>query len=116
LFVSAVGAHAHVYAQAVESTDSTAVRAKTPKLDIDASALPSGGRTPKLNTPSAKPNDSLLSGLDLGGSTLTFEGDRKAPASRVGAETFEPGTLVPAQKSRPVGPNFFGLSIKKSLE
>jgi hypothetical protein len=110
-----LGAAAH--AQAVESADTPAPRAKTPDLNIDPATLPpASGRPPKRKNEALKANDSLLSGVDLGGSTLSFEGDRKKPESRVGAETFEPGTLVPSQKSRQIGPTFFGLSIKKSLE
>jgi hypothetical protein len=69
---------------------------------------------PLLDTKPAKRNESIFSGVDLGGSTLNFQGDRKPP--RVGAETFEPGTLVQSQKARGIGPSFFGLSIKKPLE
>jgi hypothetical protein len=86
-----------------------------PNLNIDAASLPSARRAPALDAKPAKRNDSIFSGVDLGGSTLNFEGDRKPPDNRMGAESFEPGTLV-SRKSRAVGPSYFGLSIKKSLE
>ncbi len=113
LLLGLVGAHA----QTAESSDAPSGQPTPPKLDVDVGSLPSVERTvPKLDSQPAKPNDSLLTGIDLGGSKLQFEGDRKLPENRVGAETFAPGTLVQSQKSRQIGPTFFGLSIKKSLQ
>ena len=116
LFVSAVGAHGHVYAQAAGSTDTAAPQAKAPKLDLDSASLSSHWWTPKLNDAAAKPNDSILSGLDLGGSTLTFQGDKKLPENLSGAEMIEPGTMMTKKQRRLGGPHYFGLSIKKTLE
>lgn len=103
-------------AQTLDSTAAPPQQSAAPKLDLSASTPSSSGRTPKLNNPPAKPHDSILSGIDLGGSTLNFEGDRKPPDTSVGAERFEPGTLIQSQKSRGIGPSFFGLSIKKTLD
>jgi len=105
---------AAVRAQAQEPVSSPPAQQASPNLNIDAASLPAR-RAPTLNAKPAKPNDSIFSGVDLGGSTLNFEGDRKPPDNRMGAESFEPGTLV-SRKSRPMGPSYFGLSIKKSLE
>jgi hypothetical protein len=113
LLLGVAGAHA----QSVESNDASTAQPTAPKYDVDVGSLPSTGRAvPKLKSEPIKPDDSILSGLDLGGSKLQFEGDRKPPENRVGAETFAPGTLVQSQKSRQIGPTFFGLSIKKSLQ
>ncbi len=113
LLLGVVGAHA----QMADSSDAPSGQPTPPKLDVDVGSLPSVERmVPKLDGQAAKPSDSLLTGIDLGGSKLQFEGDRKPSESRVGAETFEPGVLVQSQKSRQIGPTFFGLSIKKSLQ
>lgn len=111
--VAALGAGAR--AQTADSVEMPAPT-PTPKLNIDVATLPSVGRTPNLESQPLKPSDSILSGVDLGGSRLNFEGDRNVPESRVGAERFEPGTLVESRKSRKIGPSFFGLSLKKTLE
>ncbi len=112
VLVFAAGARA----QAEEQASSAQAQQATPNLDVDAASLPSARRAPALDAKPAKPNDSIFSGVDLGGSTLKFEGDRQPADTRVGVEKFEPGTLVQSQKTRGIGPNFFGLSIKKTLE
>jgi hypothetical protein len=86
-----------------------------PTFDFDRASLPAVPQAPALAAKPAQPNDSIFSGVDLGGSTLNFEGDRKPPDNRFGADALEPGTLM-SRKSRKLGPNYFGLSIKKSLE
>jgi hypothetical protein len=102
-------------AQAVDSTAAPPSQPATPRFDFDPAGLPSLVRAPALDAQTIKPNESMFSGLELGGSTLNFEGDRRPPDTRFGAETFEPGTLM-SRKPRKLGPNYFGLSIKKSLE
>jgi len=101
-------------ALAEDSTSSAPAQQASPNFDFNPATLPST-RAPALDAKTT-PNGSIFSGIDLGGSTLNFQGDRKPPDTRVGAETFEPGTLVQSQKARGIGPNFFGLSIKKPLE
>ncbi len=72
---------------------------------------------PKANPPSKLPtlHSEPLGTLTLGDSTLNFEGDRKAPDSLTIIEKPEPGSLGRRPKSS-LGPQFFGLSIKKALE
>jgi hypothetical protein len=102
-------------AQAVDAPPSAPVQSGNPTLYFDPAALPSVTQAPLLEPKPINPNDSIFTRIDLGGSTLNFEGDRKPPDNRLGAETFEPGTLM-SRKSRKLGPNYFGLSIKKPLE
>jgi hypothetical protein len=106
------------HAQTAEANGASAAAAAEPMLDFDLGSLPPAPKTiPQLNSQPLKSSDSLLPGVNLGGgSKLQFEGDRKPSESRVGAETFEPGVLVQSQKSHQIGPTFFGLSIKKSLQ
>jgi hypothetical protein len=104
-----------VNAQALDSTLAPPLQPAAPAFPFDPASLPSVVRAPALDTKPVQPNASIFSGLDLGGSTLNFEGDRKPPANPFGVETLEPGTLM-SRKSRKLGPNYFGLSIKKSIE
>ncbi len=105
------------HAQTAEPNGASGAAAAEPMLDFDLGSLPPAPRTiPQLNSQPVKSSDSLLPSINLGGSKLQFEGDRKPSESRVGAETFEPGVLVQSQKSHQIGPTFFGLSIKKSLQ
>src|SRR4051794_15005178 len=77
-----------------QAEDSASAQSANPNFDLSPAALPSVPRAPALRAKTPKPNDSIFSGVDLGGSTLNFQGDRKPSDTRVGAETFEPGTLV----------------------
>ena len=104
-----------VHAQAVDSTSAPVPQAKAPKLDLDAASV-SSWRIPKLNDPAAISNGSILSGLDLGGSTLSFQGDKRPPETLSGAEAIEPGTMMTKKQRRLGGPHYFGLTIKKPLE
>ena len=67
----------------------------------------------RLDLPTLQ-NDPLGS-LRLGNSTLNFEGDRKPPDTLTALESLEPGTIGRRPKSK-LGPQFFGLSVKKPLE
>jgi hypothetical protein len=56
-----------------------------------------------------------LGSLRLGGSTFNFEGDRKPPDTLTTFESLEPGTIG-RRRNNTLGPQFFGLSVKKPLE
>ncbi len=69
----------------------------------------------KANLKTPPPIESTPFGrLDLrDGATLNLEGDRKPAETRVGVESFEPGTI--GRKPKSSVQQFFGLSIKKPL-
>lgn len=67
-----------------------------------------------FETKSIKPDGSIWSGIDLRGSSLNIETDRKPTETLAGVENFEAGTLVvrKSHKRRP----FLGLSIQTPIE
>src|SRR6185312_6299135 len=71
-----------------------------PKIDFDAKSL--------------RPDTSILSGLNVDGSTINLQSDRTPSGSLTGAETIDADNFV-IRKSRHRRIPYFGLSIQTPL-